>query len=76
MSTAETVRYVAYALYVISLVYAVVIVIPIITGNQISNKNKSSSGGSLSDSLDMINQWSEKADEYEMNPGHSKRVAS
>lgn len=76
MSTAETVRYVAYALYVISLVYAVVIVIPIITGNQISNKNKSSSGGSLSDSLDMISQWSEKADEYEMNPGHSKRVAS
>ena len=76
MSTAETVRYVAYALYVISLVYAVVIVIPIITGNQISNKNKSSSGGSLSDSLDMINQWSEKADEYEMNPGHSKRIAS
>ncbi|MFN8673585.1 MAG: HD domain-containing protein [Candidatus Sericytochromatia bacterium] len=74
MSTAETVRYIAYALYAISLVYAIAIVIPILMGGKNSNKSGGSSGRG-SDSLELINQWAQKADEYEANPGHSRRVA-
>lgn len=76
MSTAETVRYIAYGLYFVSLVYAILVVLPIFIGNKpIKSSTGSKTGGGLSDLMNIINEWAQKSDAYESNQGHSRRVA-
>lgn len=79
MTTALTLRYIAYGLYFVSFIYSL-----LLSTFYFLNKNGVSSGsgsakkvkaGSLADLLGEINKWAEKADEYEGSPGHSRRVA-
>lgn len=77
MSTALIIRYIAYALYLVSFVYALALIVPVLL-NKPSKQNEptsDSSSGSLSDLMATINQWAEASDQYEMSIGHSKRVA-
>lgn len=77
MSTALIIRYIAYALYFISFVYALALVVPALI-NKPSKQNESDnegSSGSLSDLMETINQWADASDQYEMSIGHAKRVA-
>lgn len=74
LSTALTVRYIAYALYLVSFIYGLIILMPFINTKKV---NKSSVlSGSLSDSMSEIIKWSELSDDYEQSKGHSRRVAN
>lgn len=76
MSTALTVRYIAYGLYFVSLVYAILVVLPIFIGNKpIKSSSGSKSGGGFSELMGVISDWAQKSDVYEANQGHSRRVA-
>lgn len=76
MSTALIIRYIAYALYLISFVYALVIFMPVIMNRPSKPISKAkSASGSLSDLMSNISQWSDASDEYEGSPGQSRRVA-
>lgn len=77
MTTALMVRYIAYALYLVSLIYGIVILMPLImnkTPKSVSRSGSSSSGG-LADLMGNINQWTDASDDYEDSLGHSRRVA-
>ena len=77
MSTALMVRYIAYALYLISLIYAVYLIMPVINNKPGKNNSKKTAGvsGGLSDFMESITQWSDASDDYEDSKGHARRVA-
>lgn len=75
-STALTIRYIAYGLYFASFIYALVLLIPILTNR--GGKKASGAGaaeGTLSELMSAISQWADSSDEYEGSSGHSRRVA-
>lgn len=77
MTTALMVRYIAYALYLVSLIYGIVLLMPLITNKPSKTVSKSGDTGSgaLADLMENITQWSDASDEYEDSPGHARRVA-
>jgi len=72
LSTALTVRYIAYFLYLVSIIYSLLLLIPFIKAK---NTSKSSAVSGMSDLMEEIIKWSELSDEYEQSKGHARRVA-
>ncbi|GIW21210.1 MAG: hypothetical protein KatS3mg068_0217 [Candidatus Sericytochromatia bacterium] len=73
LSTALTIRYIAYFLYLVSFIYGLVLLLPFINSKKLSKQEGIST---LSASIDEIMTWSSKSDIYEQSPGHSERVAN
>lgn len=78
MTTALTLRYIAYGLYFISFMYALVLSTSYFlkgTGKLSGSKAGAGKSGSLAELMSDITKWSETSDQYEESPGHSRRVA-
>lgn len=76
LSSALTIRYIAYGLYAVSFIYAAVLALPVLRSRTGQGKISTASGhGSLSELMSEISKWADTTDAYENSPGHSRRVA-
>jgi len=77
MTTALTIRYIAFGLYFVSFVYMLILTaLHFINRFRTTGDSTSSFGNAnISEKMSIINEWSESADAYEEIPGHSRRVA-
>jgi len=76
MTTALTIRYIAFGLYFTSFVYMLILGASQFIKKFRSTEESNSLGNiNISEKMSIINEWAESADSYEEIPNHSKRVA-